>query len=95
MGQINSKDKIRPKNINAYTDFQEILKFKTKESLINCFGSIYKTNKEMGFFARSIHEESYLVGKSIDEFDERLEWNLNGNYIVAYIKDNNVLKFFR
>jgi hypothetical protein len=65
------------------------------DDLIKKYGDCYKkTENEDGFFAHSLKEDMFLAGGGRYMFDFRLEWNLNGKYIVAYIKNDTVIRLF-
>jgi hypothetical protein len=46
------------------------------------------------FDSHTFHEECYLDSGGMYSFTERLEWECDNKYIVAYIKDDFVIQLF-
>jgi len=66
-----------------------------KNNLIDKYGTCYKSNNNSdSFFAHSYKEDCWLIAENRYKFDERIEWNNEGKFIVAYLKENYVIKLF-
>lgn len=74
---------------------EEIDEFKTKqdlEQIIKFPHKIYK--KSDGFFARSYQEDCFLAGGGRIAYTERFEWKDDSNYLVIYLKDDQIIRKF-
>jgi len=88
MGQKISKIKVLPYQSNCENNL-------TKDILIFRYGNNYiKSTYKSGFLPHFENEKYYLITTNENSFDERLLWSNGINVIVAYIKNNNVIKIY-
>jgi len=67
----------------------------TREELITMYGSGFTTSgPDGGFFAHSYNEDCFLMAGNRHRYTERMNWHLNGKYVVAYLDGNTVIKTF-
>ena len=67
----------------------------TKETLFARFGQPESCNpSSLTFFAHSYQEDCALMGGLRNRADERIEWKTDNGYVVAYMKDNKLVKLF-
>jgi hypothetical protein len=76
-------DKIDKKKITGYDDIVQQLGNPSKLCYVN-----------EAFFAHSYEEDCFLAGGGRTKFNKRYEWENNGKYLVAYMKDNEIIRVF-